>query len=191
MSKLVVGIDPGMSGAIAILEVPLYNVLFLQDLPVVEVGGKRELELVEIRDWLEHDLDAVTHVFIEKAQAMPILEKPKKGKKGKKEKPKKGKKGKKEKPKPQGVVSTGRYMKSFGELIGLCVGLHLPYTLVHPTSWKRALLKDMPKDKGASIQRALQLFPSLSLPRKKDHGKAEALLIAYYGATSLGWVDGR
>ena len=163
MSKLIVGIDPGMSGAIAVLAVPEFSVIFLEDLPVVEVGGRKELELVEIRDWLEDDIDSVAHVFIEKAQAMP----------------------------GQGITSTGRYMKSFGELIGICVGLHIPYTLVHPTSWKRALLKDMSKGKGASIHRALQLFPSLSLPRKKDHGKAEALLIAYYGAKSLGWVDGR
>ena len=159
--RVIIGIDPGMSGAIAMLAVPEFKVIFLEDLPIVEVGGRRELELVEIRDWLEDSRPE--HVFIEKAQAMP----------------------------GQGITSTGRYMKSFGELIGLCVGLHIPYTLIHPTSWKRALLKDMPKDKGASIHRVLQLFPSLSLPRKKDHGKAEALLIAYYGAKSLGWVDGR
>jgi crossover junction endodeoxyribonuclease RuvC len=43
-------------------------------------------------------------------------------------------------------------------------------------------------DKEGSRQRALQLFPAAHalLARKKDHGRAEASLIALFGAKSHG-----
>lgn len=150
---IVVGIDTGFSGALASL-IWHRDLLVVQeaiDMPTVKAGKKKELDLPEIRDWLE----AInpTHIFIEKAQAMP----------------------------GQGVVSTGRYMQSFGELIGLCVGLSFPYTLVHPASWKRAMLRDMKKGKDASLIRVKQIYPDMHFFRKKDHGKADAILIARYG----------
>lgn len=50
---------------------------------------------------------------------------------------------------------------------------------VRPTVWKRAL--GLGKDKEASRLKAMQLFPSADLRRKKDQGRAEALLLAVYG----------
>ena len=152
MQQVIVGIDPGFSGAIAMINYPSGKILLLEDMPVVRVGKRKELYLAELRGWLHVEVKIV-HAFIEKAQPMP----------------------------DQGIVSTGRYMKSFGELIGLCEGLWIPYTLVHPTSWKRAMLKDMEKGKEASIKRVQELYPDLKLSRKKDHGKADAILIARYG----------
>ncbi len=37
------------------------------------------------------------------------------------------------------------------------------------------------KDKELAIALAIQLFPKAPLSRKKDHNRAEALLIANYG----------
>ena len=37
------------------------------------------------------------------------------------------------------------------------------------------------KDKEASRLRSQQLWPSADLRKKKDHGRAEALLLAWYG----------
>ncbi|HDZ27765.1 hypothetical protein LCGC14_1355210 [marine sediment metagenome] len=128
------------------------NPVVLMDMPVLKVG-KTKLELDEntIRDYFSRW--QVKHVFIEKAQVMP----------------------------KQGISSSGRYMMSYGIIRGICVGLRLPYTLIAPQTWKKAMLKDMPKGKEASIFRAKQLYPELDFPRKKDHGKADALLIALYG----------
>jgi crossover junction endodeoxyribonuclease RuvC len=80
----------------------------------------------------------------------------------------------------QGIVSTGRYMASYGFLRGLCVGNGIPYHLIQPQSWKKAMMPDMGREKGASIQKVTQLYPDLSLTRVKDHGIADAILIARY-----------
>lgn len=50
--------------------------------------------------------------------------------------------------------------------------------LVSAASWKRALGL-FGTDKRASLNKARLLFRSASLERKKDHGRAEALLVAY------------
>jgi crossover junction endodeoxyribonuclease RuvC len=80
----------------------------------------------------------------------------------------------------QGISSSGRYMASYGFLRGLCVGLSVEYQLIHPKTWKKELMHDMPKEKEASIMRVGQLYPDLVLGRKKDHGIADAILIAKY-----------
>lgn len=102
-------------------------------------------------------LAPVSSVFIEKSQSMP----------------------------GQGISSTFNYGVGYGIIRGICIGLQIPYTLVHPRTWKKVMMPDMPKEKEASIVRALQLFPSIQLPRKKDHGKADALLICEYGRRSM------
>lgn len=63
------------------------------------------------------------------------------------------------------------------------MGLEIPYTLIHPATWKRIMMKDMDKGKMASIVRAIQLFPTVDIG-KKD-GRAEALLIAVYGKKEI------
>ena len=55
----------------------------------------------------------------------------------------------------------------------------IPLTIIEPTAWKKFHgLRG--GEKEASRQRALMLFPSAHalLARKKDHGRAEAALIA-------------
>jgi crossover junction endodeoxyribonuclease RuvC len=50
--------------------------------------------------------------------------------------------------------------------------------LVTPQAWKRSL--GLSSDKSASLDRARLLFPDAPLDRQKDHGRAEALLIAWH-----------
>jgi crossover junction endodeoxyribonuclease RuvC len=71
----------------------------------------------------------------------------------------------------------------FGMWIGICAALQLPYELVHPATWKLKLLAGMARGKDASRVKAMQLFPQTAkdLARKKDHGRADALLLAVYG----------
>jgi crossover junction endodeoxyribonuclease RuvC len=150
---VIVGIDPGFSGAVAIKDGE--NPPILLDMPILKDGKHQEIDEVWLRKILaEYDAD---HVFLEKSQAMP----------------------------GQGISSTARYMMSFGQVRGLCAGMKIPYTLVHPRTWKKAMMPDMPKEKQASIVRALQLFPDIELPRKKDHGKADALLLCVFGIRQL------
>ena len=55
-------------------------------------------------------------------------------------------------------------------------------TIVEPSAWKK-FWKLPGKDKESGRQKALQLFPAAhaALARKKDHGRAEASLIALFG----------
>jgi hypothetical protein len=58
----------------------------------------------------------------------------------------------------------------------------VPLTIIEPTAWKNFHgLRG--GEKEASRQRALQLFPGAHalLARKRDHGRAEASLLALYG----------
>ena len=126
------------------------EILLMTDMPIITVGKKRELNEPKIRMILDGFKPLC--VGIEKSQTMPR----------------------------QGISSSGRYMASYGFLRGLCVGLSVEYQLIHPKTWKKELMHDMPKEKEASIMRVGQLYPDLVLGRKKDHGIADAILIAKY-----------
>ena len=76
----------------------------------------------------------------------------------------------------QGVSSSFNYGRGFGCLEGILVAHCVPYELVPPRVWKRGLGLDSDKEKARAM--AQRLFPDAELERKKDHGRAEALLIA-------------
>ena len=153
--KYIAGIDPGFTGAIAVVGdgVPVA----VWDMPVLTVGKKTELDEIGLKSIMQNF--ELSIVAIEKAGAMP----------------------------GQGIASTARYLIGFGIIRGLCVGLGLPYQLVHPATWKARIMRDMPKEKQASVMKCNQLFPAWSaenLRLKKHHGRADALLIAHYAATA-------
>jgi crossover junction endodeoxyribonuclease RuvC len=77
--------------------------------------------------------------------------------------------------------------KNYGILLALLVAANIPYEVVAPVSWKSKTMKDMGKEKDASRIKALQLFPQCAedLKRKKDHNRADALLLAEYGLRYL------
>lgn len=80
----------------------------------------------------------------------------------------------------QGVSSTFKFGRSYGEIIGVVAAHKLRMDFVPPGVWKRTF--GLSKDKDASRLKAMELFPQLRdrLTRKKDHNRAEALLIAEY-----------
>ncbi len=81
----------------------------------------------------------------------------------------------------QGVSSTFKFGAAYGSLRGVLAGLCIPTTLVTPGVWKKH--HGLPADKEAARAFALRLFPGTDLfSRKKDHGRAEATLIALYAA---------
>jgi hypothetical protein len=82
-----------------------------------------------------------------------------------------------------GATSSFNFGMNFGMWIGICAASGLPYQLVHPATWKAALMRDMSKEKDASRVKAMQLYPytAKDLARKKDHARGDALLLAHYG----------
>lgn len=79
------------------------------------------------------------------------------------------------------VFSLGR---TVGAIEGILAGLLIPVHAVPPAVWKRHF--GLPgKDKERARALAIELFPQAPLGRKKDHHKAEALLIALFGYVQL------
>lgn len=77
---------------------------------------------------------------------------------------------------------TSAWLQAQGLMLwpAMLVGMGLPECdKIYPQAWRKAVGLSKGDDKEASRQLALELFPNLSeeLKRKKDHNRAEALLI--------------
>jgi crossover junction endodeoxyribonuclease RuvC len=84
----------------------------------------------------------------------------------------------------QGVSSMFNFGYSAGILAGVCAGLGIPTVFYRPAVWKRQA--GVPADKGAARQMAQRLWPgSRAFDRVKDHGRAEAALLARWYATRV------
>lgn len=84
----------------------------------------------------------------------------------------------------QGVASTFKFGASYGAALGIIAALKIPLHLVRPQKWKKHF--GLSSDKERSRALGLRLWPSTDLfARKKDEGRAEAALIARYGAHIL------
>ena len=89
----------------------------------------------------------------------------------------------------QGVVSMFNFGKSFGIILGCAAGLNMPTTQITPFEWQKRL--KCQKGKDGNRQRAIELFPAYShlFARKKDDGRADASLLAYYAAVYVEKVE--
>jgi crossover junction endodeoxyribonuclease RuvC len=127
----------------------------LHDTPVLTLktarGTKQCYDVPGMTALLQPYAGAGLHVVIEESQAMPR----------------------------QGVRSMFTTGFGYGLWIGLLTALQIPYTPVRAHIWKKAL--GLGKDKEQARLRAQQLFPAADLRRKRDHGRAEALLLAWHG----------
>jgi crossover junction endodeoxyribonuclease RuvC len=165
-----VGVDPGISGAVCIYDSGTREVKF-HDTPIVTIkSGKKFKNQLDghaasrILQSLD-DKDGIL-ITIEKVSAMPSVV---------------GDDG--QERRSMGATSAFNFGMGFGIWIGICAASMLPYELVHPATWKSKMLAGMPRGKDASRVKAMQLFPQIAkdLARKKDHGRADALMLAVYG----------
>lgn len=91
----------------------------------------------------------------------------------------------------QGVSSMFRFGMAYGAALAIAGTLGIALELVTPPVWKKHFrLTGMAPEiaKEAARQRALELAPWLTanLDRKRDHNRAEALLIGLYGEATWG-----
>ncbi|MFP4088016.1 MAG: hypothetical protein ACLFUL_14630, partial [Desulfobacteraceae bacterium] len=82
----------------------------------------------------------------------------------------------------QGVVSMFTFGQNVGAYMGILAALGIPFTMPTPRQWQKGLIdrKSAPDPKIRSLITARRLFPDADLSRKKDHGRADALLIAWW-----------
>lgn len=81
----------------------------------------------------------------------------------------------------QGVSSTFKFGKGYGEILGILTALKVVIVEPTPQAWKKVVLDGTAKDKEAAIIVAGNLFPDVNLIppgcRKSHDGIADALLI--------------
>ena len=79
----------------------------------------------------------------------------------------------------QGIASTAKFMRAVGAIEATAELTHYPFVLVTPQKWKKfhGLIGT---NKFASLELARSMFPEASLKRQKDHGRADALLMAVW-----------
>lgn len=155
--RLTIGIDPGQTGALAVVADGEWRQFI--DMPVMPRAGGSGMHIngallaAEIRNVLALHPGAYIMAVLEEVGAMP----------------------------KQGVTSTFRFGEGFGVVRGVLGALGVPFVMVRPDRWKRSLrLAGQAKD--AARTHAIQLFPTAAgqLSRKKDCGRADALLIAHW-----------
>ena len=150
---IICGIDPGLDGALAFL---VDGTIAVFDMPTLRLSrnrtAKREIDAHLLADRIEEMRPM--QAFVELANAMP----------------------------KQGTASMFAFGKGYGVVIGVLAALQVPVSFVPPQRWKKALR--VPAAKDGARARASQLMPSAACnwPLVKHDGRAEAALIAYYGA---------
>jgi crossover junction endodeoxyribonuclease RuvC len=163
---MIVGIDPGASGACASLLDDSLDAIPMPWFPLVGLDAKGLIE------WLP-DGKACRHVYIEEMSVRP----------------------------GQSAQAVRTSAVNWGRLVGILEALRLPYTVVRPQTWRKAMDCGIPSGgtpaertrllKSRSVARAQQLWPGHNFKRtdkcKVAHdGMCEAALIALYGRRSSG-----
>lgn len=88
----------------------------------------------------------------------------------------------------QGVSSTFKFGRSFGEVVGVLTALRIPYEFVSPAVWQKAMQCASKGDKNVTKQAAQRLFPN----ERITHQNADALLIAeWIRRKTKGMFDGK
>ena len=154
---LIIGIDPGISGAICFFENG--EIKDVIDMPSMAEGKKNKKQIngsqlfneleIRVKDFQKKNIAVV----VERVSAMP----------------------------GQGVTSMFNFGQSYGVIKGICSAMQLPIYFISPSKWKKYfnLIKT---SKDASRAKVIEIFPYISskLQKKKDSNKAEAILIASF-----------
>ena len=155
------GIDPGIAGAIAILDEK--KIIDVIDLPTMSEGkkNKKQLNSAHLSQYISTNIIDInkTVVVVEQVNAMP----------------------------GQGVTSMFNFGQTFGAIKGISATLKLPIFFVRPSKWKKHF-ELINSSKDASRTKVIEMYPTLSsqLAKKRDVNKSDAILIAkFYFETKL------
>ena len=149
------GIDPGIAGAIAVLDDK--KIVDVKDLPTMSEGkkNKRQLNSANLSQYISSNIVDFneTVVVVEQVNAMP----------------------------GQGVTSMFNFGQTFGAIKGITATLKLPIFFVRPSKWKKHF-ELINSSKDASRTKVIEMYPSFAekLSKKKDVNKSDAILIARF-----------
>lgn len=162
---LIIGCDPGLTGAIALIDGTRSTLLGCEDLPVCDNGTssgsmKRWIDsaafLGLLQSWAERFdfAHSDVEIFIERPIPMPSL--------------------------PAQTIAS--QFDTFGVLRS-----HLqrrgPVNFVNPREWKKFF--GLGTDKNASRATCQALYPSAPVGRVRDHNRAESILLGHFGMRGM------
>lgn len=147
------GVDPGLDGALALLSPD--GDLIVHDMPVFNLKTKRVVDEYGLARLVDDWSAQIGCAWLEQVGVRP----------------------------GEGAVGAFSFGRGYGILRGVLAANFLTIHDVTPAKWKGALKVRGEKDESRA--RAAALFPAHGAlwPLKKHHGRAEAALIAAYGAS--------
>ncbi len=165
---MILGIDPGLTGALALYDPATRRIANAKNLPTFEIKRNGKLKgvldthalVATLREWAPQ----ITHAYLEQVGPMP----------------------------KQGVSSVWSFCRSHCAPETTLICLNIPFTPVPPQVWKKAV--GTTADKDHALLRASQLMPhdiDRWTPKRgiinklECEGIAEAALMAYYGAQKI------
>jgi hypothetical protein len=162
MARLVrtVGIDPGITGAIVVLNED-GSIVRCERTPIIIEKSKKAYDIQRMRDIIVRAAKEAEHengralVGIEKVHTHPR----------------------------DGRVGAFRFGVGYGLWLGLISGSFTPYMEITPQIWQSRMLAGLPRGpqiKASAVQASKALFPHIPIGAKADWGMADAALIAEY-----------
>lgn len=158
-----IGIDPGVSGAIVVTTGDASRIEYVWDMKVTEIRGKRHVSPRGVAVLLSNAqtyADNQATVILEHVQGVQ----------------------------QSGATSAFNFGRGFGVIEGVVAGLGLACELVRPQVWTKALR--VSRDKGSHREAAMRLWPehAAQFARVKDDGRADAALLCHWYAMVRGRV---
>lgn len=161
--NLILGVDPGLTGALALYDFHAKKLKAVIDTPTLKVkktNGKetRIVDITCLSDFIKSFAALICGAVIEEVGAAP----------------------------GQGVSSTFKFGMVTGIVHGVVAAHHIPIHLSKPPVWKAIM--GLNQDKKLSCRIAAKTFPELehSFKRGMDDGRAEAALLAKFGERIFG-----
>lgn len=155
----ILGVDPGLSGALAVFDPSAFKCISIFDMPVItnRRDGKTEIDLVKLAFHVDSIANTIEFAIIEKVGAMP----------------------------KQGLSSTFKFGLVTGIVKGVVAANYIRQSEVVPSVWKSDM--NLSPDKSKSVLLARKLFPEWTdVFTKSRDGRAEALLIAVFASKHRG-----
>lgn len=165
--KYILGVDPGFNGGLAIYDPETHRIVHVLDMPLLpsrkDKKGKDckpEVDAFLLSQWISLHSKDLKLAVLEAVNAHP----------------------------GQSVSAMFRFGYFAGMTHGVLASCNVETKFVQPAVWKAAL--GLSADKAKSMALVAKLFPNDTplFARKKDDGRAEAVLLAYLGGlmTKLG-----
>lgn len=152
---ITIGIDPGLKGGVAI-HYPDSGVI-VAPMPLLHHMIDIHTLYITMRAGRVNFKTEPKQVYIEKVHSMP----------------------------GQGVASMFKFGTGYGQLIGMCQVMGVPFFLVPPQTWKKHVLHGTTKDKKDAVEFVANTYPGVSMlpgkTRKPHMGIADAVCIMHYG----------